>query len=115
MIDAVTYGMIPSAKSEKRVIKNTRTDVKLLGVGEVTKKLTVRVHAISASAREKIEGVGGTVELLREPKVKKVRHRKAKPAAAEEAEAAAEEQSETPAEESETSAEETEEPEGTEE
>jgi len=73
----------PETLVEKRLIKNTRTDVKLLGVGEVTKKLTVRVHAISASAREKIEGAGGTVELLREPKVKKVRHRKAKPAAAE--------------------------------
>ena len=71
----------PETLVSKRVIKNTRTDVKLLGVGEVTKKLTVRVHAISASAREKIEGAGGSVELLREPKVKKVRHHKAKPAA----------------------------------
>src|SRR5256714_7808326 len=105
----------PETLVEKRVIKNTRTDVKLLGVGEVTKKLTVRVHAISASAREKIEGAGETDELLREPKVNIVRHRKAKPAAAEEPEAAAEEQSETPAEESEPSAEQTEEPEGTEE
>src|SRR5947208_684200 len=92
-----------------------REDRKRVGRGEVSKKLTVRVHAISASAGEKIEGAGGTVELLREPKVKKARHRKAKPAAAEEPEAAAEEQSETPAEESEPSAEETEEPEGTEE
>ena len=73
----------PETLVEKRVIKNTRTDVKLLGVGEVTKKLTVRVHAISGSAREKIEAAGGTVELLREPKVKKARHRKAKPAQAE--------------------------------
>jgi large subunit ribosomal protein L15 len=73
--------------------------VKLLGVGEVTKKLTVRVHAISASAREKIEAAGGTVELLREPKVKKARHRKAKSAAAEEPEATADEQSEAPADE----------------
>jgi len=83
----------PETLVEKRVIKNTRTDVKLLGVGEVTKKLTIRVHAISASAREKIEAAGGTVELLREPKVKKVRHHKAKPAEAEapEAEASAEE------------------------
>ena len=78
---------------EKGLIKNTRTDVKLLGVGEVTQKLTVRVHAISASAREKIEAAGGTVELLREPKVKKARHRKAKPAAAEEPQAPTEEQS----------------------
>ncbi|HLX32765.1 MAG TPA: 50S ribosomal protein L15 [Gaiellaceae bacterium] len=74
----------PETLVEKRLIKNTRTDVKLLGVGDVSMKLTVRVHAISAAAREKIEAAGGTVELLREPKVKKVRHHKAKPAAAEE-------------------------------
>jgi large subunit ribosomal protein L15 len=101
----------PETLVEKRLIKNTRTDVKLLGVGEVTQKLTVRVHAISASAREKIEAAGGTVELLRESKVKKVRHRKAKPAAAEEPEAAADEQpeaaeEEAPAEEAEEGAEE---------
>src|SRR5437016_9894355 len=58
----------PESLVEKRLIKNTRTDVKLLGVGEVTKKLTVRVHGISKTAREKIEGAGGTVELLREAK-----------------------------------------------
>src|SRR5215468_6939206 len=89
----------PETLVEKRVIKNTRTDVKLLGVGDVTKKLTVRVHAISASAREKIEGAGGSVELLREPKVKKARHRKAKPATAEEPEATTDEQPEASAEE----------------
>src|SRR3954463_16029799 len=61
----------PETLVEKRLIKNTRTDVKLLGVGEVTKKLTVRVHAISASAREKIEAAGGTGQLLREPEGKK--------------------------------------------
>ena len=104
----------PETLVEKRLIKNSRTDVKLLGVGEVTKKLIVRVHAISASAREKIEGAGGTVELLREPKVKKVRHRKAKPVAAEEPDAAADEQPETAAEEDAPAAE-AEEPEGTEE
>ena len=103
----------PETLVEKRLIKTTRTDVKLLGVGEVTKKLIVRVHAISASAREKIEGAGGTVELLREPKVKKVRHRKAKPVAAEEPDAAADEQPETAAEEDAPAAE-AEEPEGTE-
>ena len=73
----------PETLVEKRLIKNTRTDVKLLGVGEVTKKLTVRVHAISASAREKIEGAGGTVELLREPKEHRARHHKATPASSE--------------------------------
>jgi large subunit ribosomal protein L15 len=63
----------PETLVEKRLIKNTKTDVKILGQGEISKKLTVRVHAISATAREKIEAAGGTVELLREPKQKKVR------------------------------------------
>src|SRR5947199_2796282 len=61
----------PESLVEAGVIKNTKVDVKLLGNGEVTKKLTVRVHAISASAREKIEQAGGTVDLLRPPKRKK--------------------------------------------
>ena len=38
--------------------------VKILGRGELTKKLTVRAHAFSATAREKIEAAGGTVEVL---------------------------------------------------
>src|ERR671936_1268739 len=61
----------PESLVERGLLKNTKTDVKLLGNGELTKKLTVRVHAISASAREKIEKAGGTVALLREPKPKK--------------------------------------------
>src|SRR5438105_3363806 len=36
----------PESLVEKRLIKNTRTDVELLGSGELTKKLTIRVHAI---------------------------------------------------------------------
>jgi len=72
----------PETLVEKGLLKNTKIDVKLLADGEITKKLTIRVHAISASAREKVEAAGGTVELLREPKVKKARHHKAKPAAA---------------------------------
>jgi large subunit ribosomal protein L15 len=105
----------PETLVEKRVIKNTRTDVKLLGVGEVTKKLTVRVHAISASAREKIEGAGGTVELLRAPKEQKKRRHKAKPVAAEEPEAATDEQPEAAAAEEQSAAEEPDESEGAEE
>src|ERR1700751_5917761 len=81
----------PETLVEKKIIKNTKIDVKLLGMGEVSKKLTVRVHAISASAREKIEAAGGTVELLREPKEQKKRRHKARPAAAEAEEPAAEE------------------------
>jgi large subunit ribosomal protein L15 len=71
----------PETLVEKGLIKNTKTDVKLLGNGELKKKLTVRVHAISATAREKVEKAGGTVTLLREPKPKKAKHVKPKPAA----------------------------------
>ncbi len=86
----------PESLVEKRLIKNTKIDVKLLGTGEVTKKLAVRVHKISAVAREKIEAAGGTVELLREPKVKKKKHHKGKPTTAAAPAAAAEEQAGEP-------------------
>jgi len=69
---------------EKGLIKNARTDVKILGQGELKKKLTVTAHSFSATAREKIEQAGGKANALREPVVKKKRTRKAKPAAAEE-------------------------------
>jgi large subunit ribosomal protein L15 len=72
---------------EKGLIKNTRTDVKILGQGELKKKLTVTAHAFSATAREKIEQAGGTANALREPVVKKRKTRRAKRAT--EAEAAA--------------------------
>jgi large subunit ribosomal protein L15 len=68
---------------EKGVIKNTRTDVKVLGEGELTKKLAVTAHAFSASAREKIEGAGGSVTALRPPRVEKKKRARKKPAAAE--------------------------------
>jgi large subunit ribosomal protein L15 len=64
----------PESLVEKGLLKNTKVDVKLLGTGEVSKKLTIKVHAISTAAREKIEAVGGSVELLREPKERKKRH-----------------------------------------
>jgi large subunit ribosomal protein L15 len=86
----------PESLVEAGVIKNTKTDVKLLGNGELKKKLTVRVHAISATAREKVEQAGGTVSLLKEPKVRKQKHSKPAPAAAAAEEAPAEE---APAEE----------------
>jgi large subunit ribosomal protein L15 len=41
-----------------------RDPVKVLGRGEISKKLTVRAHAFSVSAREKIEKAGGTAELI---------------------------------------------------
>ena len=94
-LDAFDDGaeVTPETLVERGVIKNTKTDVKLLGGGELKKKLTVRVHAISASAREKVEAAGGTVGLLREPKPKKQKAAKPAPAQAEpEAEPPAEEE-----------------------
>ena len=76
--------------AEKGLIKNTRIDVKILGHGELTKKLTVTAHRFSASAREKIEGAGGTVVALREQTKKKVRKARASKPAEPEAEADAE-------------------------
>jgi large subunit ribosomal protein L15 len=52
---------------EKGLIKNTRADVKVLGNGELKKKLSVTAHAFSASAREKINAAGGSATALREP------------------------------------------------
>ena len=46
------------------VIKNPRDGVKILGSGELTKKLTVQVDAFSASAKEKIEALGGKAEVI---------------------------------------------------
>ncbi len=48
---------------EKGVIKKASTLVKVLGDGEISKKLTVRVDKVSASAKSKIEAAGGKVEL----------------------------------------------------
>ncbi|MBQ7767244.1 MAG: 50S ribosomal protein L15, partial [Lachnospiraceae bacterium] len=49
---------------EKGIVKNPRDGVKILGNGELTKKLTVQVNAFSEAAKAKIEAVGGTVEVV---------------------------------------------------
>ena len=49
---------------EAGVIKTPKDGVKILGNGELTKKLTVKVNAFSAGAKEKIEALGGTVEVI---------------------------------------------------
>jgi large subunit ribosomal protein L15 len=64
---------------EAGVIKNTKTDVKILGNGELKKKLTVTAHGFSKTAREKIEAAGGSVNWLRGEPVAK-RAKKAAPA-----------------------------------
>jgi large subunit ribosomal protein L15 len=55
------------AMLEKGLIKNTKADVKVLGNGELTKKLSVTAHRFSAGAREKIAAAGGTATALKEP------------------------------------------------
>ncbi|WP_026511461.1 MULTISPECIES: 50S ribosomal protein L15 [unclassified Butyrivibrio] len=52
------------ALKDKGIIKHEYDGVKILGNGEFTKKLTVKVNAYSASAKEKIEALGGTAEVI---------------------------------------------------
>ena len=49
---------------EAGIIKNTADGVKILGNGELTKKLTVQANAFSAGAVEKIEALGGKAEVI---------------------------------------------------
>ncbi|MBQ8878527.1 MAG: 50S ribosomal protein L15 [Lachnospiraceae bacterium] len=49
---------------ETGIVRNPKDGVKILGNGEITKKLTVKANAFSASAQEKIEAAGGTVEVI---------------------------------------------------
>jgi len=67
----------PELMKEAGLIRTIRKDVKILGRGELAAGLTVVAHAVSASAREKIEAAGGSVTLLREPKAKKGAPKKA--------------------------------------
>lgn len=66
----------------KGLLKNTKTDVKVLGTGDLSKKLAVTAHGFSASAREKIEAAGGSVSSLREETRKKPKKRRSRKTAA---------------------------------
>ena len=59
--DAVVTG---DALIEAGIVSNLRDGVKILGNGELTKKLNVQVNAYSASAKEKIEALGGKAEVI---------------------------------------------------
>ena len=75
----------PEALKAKRLIRKVSVDVKILGIGELSKALSVSAHGFSKTAKEKIEAAGGTVTWLRgEPVARPVpaRGRKRKPAAA---------------------------------
>ena len=54
-----------AALKTKGIVKNELDGIKVLGNGNLTKKLTVKVAAVSASAKEKIEAAGGAVEVSR--------------------------------------------------
>jgi large subunit ribosomal protein L15 len=73
----------PETLKAKGLIRSIRKDVKLLGEGEISVKLAITVHAASATAKKKIEAAGGTLTLLKEPKVRKVKKHRAAPAQAE--------------------------------
>jgi large subunit ribosomal protein L15 len=91
----------PELLKAKRLIRSTRIDVKILGHGDLTKKLAVSAHNFSKGAREKIESAGGSIVWLRgepAPKVKKQRKRPA-PVAEELAEEPGESAEETPEQE----------------
>jgi large subunit ribosomal protein L15 len=54
----------PETLYEKRLVRNRTKPVKLLGMGEVAVPLKVRVHAVSRTAKVKLEKAGGAVELV---------------------------------------------------
>jgi large subunit ribosomal protein L15 len=58
--DAIT----PDVLKEKGVVKSRFDQIKILGDGELTKKLSISAHKFSASAKEKIEKAGGTATVL---------------------------------------------------
>ncbi len=59
----VGSGLVKPKKSESRLVKN-RTMIKILGNGELSKKLIVKAHLFSKSARDAIEKAGGQIEVL---------------------------------------------------
>nr|MBA2440444.1 uL15 family ribosomal protein [Thermoleophilaceae bacterium] len=70
----------PEVLKEAGLIGSVRKDVKILGSGDLSTKLTVSAHAFSKSAREKIEAAGGTITWLRgEPVPMKAKPKKRGP------------------------------------
>jgi len=55
----------PEILIEKKIIKKTKDGIKILGKGEITKPLVVKAHQFSESAKEKIEAVGGKIEVIK--------------------------------------------------
>jgi large subunit ribosomal protein L15 len=68
----------PETLKAKRLIRKVSVDVKVLGVGELTKALSVSAHGFSKTAKEKIEAAGGSVTWLRGAPADAVAPRKTK-------------------------------------
>jgi large subunit ribosomal protein L15 len=73
----------PDTLKAAGLIRKISVDVKVLGQGELTTKLSVTAHSFSKSAVEKIESAGGSVTWLREPVEKKRKKHRAAPKAEE--------------------------------
>ncbi|SRR6056297_3639146 len=54
----------PEVLKSRGILKNQKDGVKLLGEGKLNKKLKIKVHACSSSAKEKVEAAGGQVEVI---------------------------------------------------
>ncbi|OGW74991.1 MAG: 50S ribosomal protein L15 [Nitrospirae bacterium RIFCSPHIGHO2_02_FULL_40_19] len=54
----------PEVILEKGLIKDTKSGIKILGEGEIKKPITVKAHAFSASAKDKIIKAGGVIEII---------------------------------------------------
>ena len=65
-LEAFEDGAVVTVESliESGIVSNPKDGVKILGNGELTKKLTVKANALSAKAKEKIEALGGTCEVI---------------------------------------------------
>lgn len=54
----------PALLKEKKIVKNLKDGLKVLGEGELNVKVTVKAHKFSKSAEEKIQAAGGTAEVI---------------------------------------------------
>lgn len=82
-LDALDDGteVTPELLHARGMVPKKATIIKVLGGGELSKKLSIKVHRISASAKTKVEAAGGSVDLLPEQKPAPIRKpKRAKPA-----------------------------------
>jgi large subunit ribosomal protein L15 len=54
----------PDVLVERRIVRDAKDGIKILGVGSITRPVTVKAHAFSASALDKIKAAGGTAEVI---------------------------------------------------